>query len=388
MDIKKCNIREKRKIVMQNNATPAPTQATSSLGSIALLRLLIARHPYASALFFLVYWLALLLALGRVLSPIYLATHLPFLLYETMAEVLLALIVILPITLLKWWPEIGFTRGINGRGILICLFPIILIAGPSILGLPLIVGQASGLILATAITLSLLVGFAEEGMFRGVLLRSLLPKGIGPAVLISALCFACVHLTNLLSGASWGYVLGQLVLAFGTGVLFATLRLRTGSIWPCILLHAARDVVGLIYFGINPAIVQATPSNTANIVNIVFCFVYLLISFILLRPSQVRKLKLIYGLVTQPVTTFPGYPPAGSPPQPSSGYTPYQQGHPSYPPASYPPQPYPGYGNQPPVTPVDNPPQPYPGEVAYHEYTSPAAYGEAPAHGTGSEKEQ
>src|SRR6266851_4734850 len=75
LDIKKCNIREKRKIVMQNNATPAPTQATGSLGSIALLRLLIARHPYTSALFFLVYWLALLLALGRVLSPIYLATH-------------------------------------------------------------------------------------------------------------------------------------------------------------------------------------------------------------------------------------------------------------------------------------------------------------------------
>jgi uncharacterized protein len=362
---------ERTETIVENRLVTPPAQPASSMGSVALLKLLVARHPYATTLFFLVYWLALLLALGRLLAPVYRSISLPFLVYEAISELLLALIVALPIALLRWWPETGMTRGINGRGLLICLIPIVLIAGPSFLGLPAIIGSASGLVLVTALILSLLVGFAEEGMFRGVILSCLLPRGIWPAVLLSAFFFASTHLINLLSGASLGYVFAQMVLAFGIGVLFAALRLRTGSIWPAIVLHAAHDVVGLAYLGMNPASMSATPSSAAIVVNGVFCLLALLIAAILLRPRQTRKLEITYGLVKQSMAAFPSNAPLSYP-----GVIPYQQAIPPYQ-QGYPPYPTYGYQQQP-APPPGTFPQPHPGAIPYQEYTSPAAYGEYP----------
>lgn len=343
---------------MQAPFTSPPPQPAERTGSVALLKILIARHPYATTLFFLVYWLALLLASGRLLTPVYLATHMPLLLYEAMGEVLLVLIVLLPTATLRWWADIGLARGVNGRGILLCLLPAILIVGPALLALPLVASRASILILIVAIILSLLVGLAEEGMFRGILLRCLLPKGIWPAVLLSTLCFTVVHLTNLLGGASWGYVSGQFILTLGVGILFAALRLRTSSLWPGILLHAARDVVGLIDLGINPALIRATPSSASYTITIVFCLMYLCIAFVLLRPSQVRKLEFAYGLVKQPAAGVPGNWPYPGTQQPQ-GYTSY-----------------PTYRDQlPPPAPLSMPQPPfYPEAMAYREYTSPDAY--------------
>lgn len=339
---------------MQMQFAPPPSQPAENMRSRALLRLLIARHPYITALFFLVYWLALLLASSRLLSPIYYATHMPLLLYQMFGEALLALIVILPVALLGWWPEVGLARGVNGRGILLCLLPALLIVGPVLLALPAVVGNATTLVLVVSLVLSLLVGFAEEGMFRGVILRSLLPKGIWPAVLLSTLCFASVHLTNLLGGASWGYVFDQLILTVGIGVLFAALRLRTGSLWPGILLHAARDIVGMIIQGMNPTVIRFTPSNTTYINTLVFCLIFLFISSVLLRTSQVRKLEIAYGLVRQTAAVVP-----------NNLFYSFPQGYPAYP----------SSGDQPfPATPSGNQPLPYPGSVSYQEYTSPDAY--------------
>src|SRR5258708_4616128 len=293
----------------------------SEMGRLAFVKHWIGRHPYLGALLFLVYWLGLLLGLGRLLSLAITIPHihLSFLQANLFGELLLALIVVLPLALLGWWSETGFTRGINGRGVAICLIPAVLIVGPTLFGLPLIVGKASESVLVIAIVLALLVGFAEEGMFRGLIIRSLLPKGIWPTVLLSALLFTSAHLTNLIHGTSGGYVSGQLILAFGSGVLFAALRLRTGSIWPSILLHAGHDAAGLILAGINPSILLVSVSNTTLIVNGIFCLFFLLNAFILLRPSQVRKLRIAYGLEPEPVVS------------------PY---------GTVPPLPYPAYGTQ------------------------------------------
>lgn len=344
---------------MQTQFALPPSQPAENMGSRALLKLLIARHPHATALFFLVYWLALLLASSRLLSPIYYATHMPLLLYQMFGEVFLALIVILPVALLRWWPEVGLARGVNGRGILLCLLPALLIVGPELLALPLVVGNATALILIVSLVLSLLVGFAEEGMFRGVILCSLLPRGIWPAVLLSSLCFASVHLTNLLGGASWGYIFNQLISTAGVGVLFAALRLRTGSLWPGILLHAAHDIVGMIVQGMNPTVIRFTPSTASYVYTFIFALVFLFISAVLLRSSQVRKLEIAYGLVKQPATIMPGNLPYSFP-----------QGYPAYP--APPAQPFPASS-------ADDQPLPYPGSMAYREYTSPEAYKPSPS---------
>jgi membrane protease YdiL (CAAX protease family) len=82
----------------------------------------------------------------------------------------------------------------------------------------------------------LVVGFAEESLFRGYL-QIRLAEGIGfwPAATLLSLIFGAVHLRN----AGEGPVGAASVVVFG---LFACLTLRrTGDLWFAIGLHAAFD---------------------------------------------------------------------------------------------------------------------------------------------------
>ncbi len=295
---------------MQNQPTPFSPPADipgNATGRMAFLRQWVKRHPYLGALLLLAYWLVLLLVLGRLLALalVRVQAHISFLAANLLGELLLVLIVVCALSLLGWWSEAGFTRGITASGIRVCLFPLLLIAGPALLGSLVVINQAPLSIIAQAALLALLVGFAEEGMFRGLILRALLPRGIWSAVLLSALCFACVHLTNVFHSVSWGYVLEQMILAFGSGVLFAAVRLRTSSIWPCLFLHAMRDVTGLIVLGVNPSILNAPLTSAGLVVNVLFCLFFILNALVLLRTSQLRKLKIAYGLAPAPAITPP-----------------------------------------------------------------------------------
>lgn len=72
----------------------------------------------------------------------------------------------------------------------------------------------------------------EELLFRGVLYSSLRQKvGITPAVLVSSLAFAVVHLPS----PDEGLMLVAAASAFAFGFE------RTKSLWPCVLGHAAMN---------------------------------------------------------------------------------------------------------------------------------------------------
>lgn len=74
----------------------------------------------------------------------------------------------------------------------------------------------------------------EELMFRGVGYGLLEPFGRNVAVLLVGIAFSLVH----------GLVAGfPVIAAFGAGLAF--LRARTGSIYPCMLLHASFNAAGL-----------------------------------------------------------------------------------------------------------------------------------------------
>ena len=76
----------------------------------------------------------------------------------------------------------------------------------------------------------------EETMFRGVGYGLLEPFGQTLAIVVVGLAFALIH----------GLVIGFAVIAvFGTGLAY--LRARTGSIYPCMLLHASFNAFGLAY---------------------------------------------------------------------------------------------------------------------------------------------
>lgn len=94
--------------------------------------------------------------------------------------------------------------------------------------------QLLGLIGAT----TFLVGFSEELMFRGVLLRAALTRlTAAPAMLLSAGAFSLLHTVNLLAGQSLTNTIHQLAFTFLVGFFLAPIALRIGNLWPLIIWH-------------------------------------------------------------------------------------------------------------------------------------------------------
>jgi membrane protease YdiL (CAAX protease family) len=116
----------------------------------------------------------------------------------------------------------------------------------------------------------LLTGFREETLYRGIILRVLLPKGTLRAALISAVLFGLAHFSNLLVRSNPAIVAAQAVGAFCDGFGFAALRLRTNTIWFLIVLHAIHDL--LLQLTNLPAI----PLDVAQVTVLLFIGIYLL----------------------------------------------------------------------------------------------------------------
>lgn len=99
---------------------------------------------------------------------------------------------------------------------------------------------ASGGILSLAVTLVLgagLTGLGEEVFFRGVVANVLWKHGAWAGVLVSALIFAVVHGFNLI-----------LPIAFVVGVVNAIIFRRSGSIWPCVIVHVMYNGISNVGF--------------------------------------------------------------------------------------------------------------------------------------------
>lgn len=92
---------------------------------------------------------------------------------------------------------------------------------------------------------SLAVGFGEEGLFRGIVMSALGLERPRRAILLSALMFGAIHLAGLLSPIDYRLVLAQAASVVGLGVILGAVRIRTGSIWPGIIVHAVLDFCGI-----------------------------------------------------------------------------------------------------------------------------------------------
>jgi uncharacterized protein len=101
------------------------------------------------------------------------------------------------------------------------------------------------LYLAGWAAVSIAVGFGEEGLFRGVVMSRLGLDRPRRAVLLSAVMFGAIHLAGLLSPIDYRLVLAQAASVVGLGVILGAVRVRTGSIWPGIIVHAILDFCGI-----------------------------------------------------------------------------------------------------------------------------------------------
>lgn len=94
---------------------------------------------------------------------------------------------------------------------------------------------------------ALLVGVAEETMFRRILFIRLLglfqERGFKKALLISALCFSLLHGVNVLGGAPAPQVLMQLVATFVAGLFYVLMFDYTRNIYLLIIMHFLWDYI-------------------------------------------------------------------------------------------------------------------------------------------------
>ncbi len=89
--------------------------------------------------------------------------------------------------------------------------------------------------------LSVTAGFAEEAAFRGYAIALLSPLfGLTGAVAVSSVVFGLLHAYQGALGMGRTAAVG---LVFGVGLL------ASGSLWPCIVAHAAYDLVAGLWLG-------------------------------------------------------------------------------------------------------------------------------------------
>ena len=176
-------------------------------------------HPYHSSLGFLLIVILVISASGIIQAFVVEDT----LIQIAAADLILSIIGIIFLVRLGWWTEAGFTTGIR-------LFQLPLLILPFLIGLASlfqgIAVTAPTTILSFAV-LTILIGFAEETFFRGLILTTLLSVGTIRAVLISSFLFAAPHILNAISG-TWdpSFTVVDTFAAFGIGITFSALRLR------------------------------------------------------------------------------------------------------------------------------------------------------------------
>lgn len=101
----------------------------------------------------------------------------------------------------------------------------------------------------SALVVVLVAPFAEELLFRGLGVRVLAFAGSAVAIVVTSLAFALVH--------------GLLVAVPSLGLFavgLAWLRIRSESVWPAFVAHAAYNLVGVLlalYISLNPDEVES-----------------------------------------------------------------------------------------------------------------------------------
>jgi uncharacterized protein len=147
---------------------------------------------------------------------------------------------ILAVVLWQGWRDVGLDRLPEARSLKLTWLPMIYIVGGLVLAA--VFGLPPATVLLLTLVNSLLVGLSEELMFRGAMLqgfRHAVP--IWPAVLLTSVAFGAVHSLNVFVTGDLKGALIQSSAAFLSGLIFIALRLRTGSLWPSIIVHALWD---------------------------------------------------------------------------------------------------------------------------------------------------
>ena len=146
----------------------------------------------------------------------------------------------------------------------------------------------------------ILVGVAEELVFRGIIAQTLLERygtaraGVWKACLVSGVLFGAAHLSNLLGSEPFG-VLMQCVFAASLGVMLAAIYFRTGNLWVTVFLHSAMDIAAMLIGGLYGTTSVAESVSGYDASRLLSVAVYLIPTVFLLRKKKLPEVQLYWG---------------------------------------------------------------------------------------------
>lgn len=121
-----------------------------------------------------------------------------------------------------------------------------------------------------AILSMLLVGFAEEMIFRGFLFTAMLRSGsVKAAIIISSVTFGMGHIVNLFAGQASAETLIQIIFAVAWGFILTMVFYKSGKLLPCIIAHGLIDAFSTI--AVDNPITDKIYVCVTIIVSILYC---------------------------------------------------------------------------------------------------------------------
>lgn len=168
----------------------------------------------------------------------------------TLPLVIGSVVLALFLTSVRWWRPVFFPGKVSPRrwmwiAPVLVVIPIVL----RLIGIDY--GRYASGVVAVSLFSGLFIGFAEEVLTRGIVVKMLRDAGRSEyaVMLLSSLLFALLHTVNLLSGLSAATVAVTVFYTFAYGiVMYLTLRVTGSLVWP-IVLHALFDPTQFLALG-------------------------------------------------------------------------------------------------------------------------------------------
>ncbi|WP_374284316.1 lysostaphin resistance A-like protein [Lactococcus sp.] len=146
--------------------------------------------------------------------------------------------------------------------------------------------------------LALLVGIAEEYIFRGLILGGLVSSGksVGFALIVSSLLFACTHFVNLFHNSFYNVGL-QVLYVIPMGFLIGLIYIKSNNIVYAIIFHAIQDFSSMVITGGQMNSTVATPQS---VLVVYLIFGTLALTYYLTGTKQIALFK---SRLQMPVST-------------------------------------------------------------------------------------
>lgn len=156
---------------------------------------------------------------------------------------------------LGWFARAGFTRTV--RDVHVYWYPVLLAFAPTLFAGTIEISPGWIVYYSAAL---IFTGISEEALARGIALPALLPRGKWVALFFAAGLFSVGHITNLFFEDFGPLEMTEKLLStFGFAVLYGAVFIRTGNIWPLIVLHSLHDYMFLTSGTAGPFTVEALP---------------------------------------------------------------------------------------------------------------------------------